>query len=116
MKFLKILSAVLGVIGLVAGMVFLGMLFVDLREVMGAANANKSVPMASPMNRVYLTTGLAALGGLLLGLGLGMPSKTAGGIRKEALAQASTLSRVEHVDREAATRPVDADLVVRDAR
>lgn len=110
MKILKILLALLGLAGLIAGGIYLAQVLFDMQNIMGAANAGRSQQMASPMNKIYITTGLGALGGLLLGLGLGMPSRLAGGIRKEAL-QTAAAKRETEIKNRAAARPADEIVV-----
>lgn len=95
MKFLKGLLAILGLVGLIGGGVYLGWTAIDVSNLVAVANANKSQGYPSPMNRIYITVGLAALGALLLGLGIGMPNRTAGGIRKEALQSAAAKRETE---------------------
>ena len=90
MKLLKIVMLLLGMAALVAGGVFLGLNWVDIGRPLTAANNDKSANLnPDPMPRIYLTTALAAVGGLLLGLGLGLPTRTAGAIRNEALDDAA---------------------------
>lgn len=96
MKFLKIVLAFVGIAGLVAGGILLGLNSVDLLRLTDVANANNSQqPFNNPFERVALTAGLAALGGLLLGLGLGLPSRTRGQIRNEALDSAAARRQAE---------------------
>ena len=90
MKFLKILFILLGLAGLIAAGVFLGLNWVDIGKLLAAANNDKSGALnPDPMGRIYLMSGLTAIGGLLLGLGLGLPSRTAGQIRNSALDSAA---------------------------
>jgi hypothetical protein len=96
MKFLKILLMLVGLAGFVAGALFLGMNWVDLGKLLAAANTNKSGNLfPDPMPRIYLTSGLLAAGGLLLGIGLGLPNRTAGQVRKEALDTAAAQRQAE---------------------
>ena len=86
MKLMKIVLLLLGLAALVAGGVFLGLNWVDVGRLLTAANNDKSANLnPDPMPRIYLTTALGTVGGLLLGLGLGLPTRTAGTIRNEAL-------------------------------
>ena len=86
MKILKAALAVAGLIGLVAAGFYLGFIWVDTERLLAAANANKSGNLfPSPMNNFYIAAGLGAAGGLLLGLGLGLPARTASAVRREAL-------------------------------
>lgn len=102
MKFMKIVLAFIGVAGLVAAGILLALNSVDLLRLTDVANANNSQsPFANPFERVALTSGLAAAGGLLLGLGLGMPGKTRGQIRNEALDSAAAKRQSEIQNRAA---------------
>lgn len=88
MKVLKAVLALVGIIGLVGAGVFLFLNYVDTRSLLAAANANKSGNLfADPMPRVYLTAGIAALGGLMLGMGLGLPPRTAAAVERDTLAR-----------------------------
>ncbi len=92
MKILKLLFAVVGLVGLVAAGVYLFRLYMDLQLIMGAANTGRSANvLASPMPVIGLVAGLAGVGGLLLGLAIGLPGRTAGAIRKQALQDASDI-------------------------
>lgn len=110
MKILKVLFALIGLAGLIAAGIYLAQVLFDMQNIMGAANSGRSQQMPSPMNKIYITSGLAGLGGLLLGLGLGLPSRLAGGIRKEALRDAATKRETEIRSR-AASRPADEVVV-----
>lgn len=104
MKFLKILLLLVGLAGIVAGALFLGMNWVDLGKLLAAANTNKSGNLfPDPMPRIYLTSGLLAAGGFLLGLGLGLPKLTAGQIRNAALDTAAAQRQAEIRSRVAGT-------------
>lgn len=90
MKPLKITLSVLGLIALVAAGFYLVFVGVTTGQLLAAANANKSANLLpSPMTNVYITSILAAGGGLLLGLGLGMPVRTRGQVRRATLDQAA---------------------------
>lgn len=98
MKFLKGLLVVLGVAALGFGVYVLVRLSWDMNKIMGAANAAKTIDnLSNPMPRIWIASGVAAVAGLLLGLGLGLPRRTAGSVRKETLRGAAS-------DREAAIR------------
>lgn len=86
---MKVLKNVLLVLGLlvVAGA---GALLIknawDLRILYEIAMANKSQPsVGNPTNLVLIGAGLAAVGGVLLGLGIGMPKRSAGAVRHDAI-------------------------------
>ncbi|MHB1009281.1 MAG: hypothetical protein ACYC1E_08645 [Propionibacteriaceae bacterium] len=122
---MKVLKTVLLVVGLlvVAGAAALLVKNAwDLRVLYEVAMANKSQPsVTNPTNLVLIGAGLAAVGGLVLGLGLGLPRRTAGAVRQETLedlhrktaadataAEASAAEATvpaEHADR-AATEPL----------
>lgn len=99
MKFLKALLVIAGLIGLIVGAVYLANTYVTLMTLTNVANANNSKqPFVNPFNNVALQLGLGALGGLLLGLGLGLPSRTAGQIRHKALADHAAETTVVTTD------------------
>lgn len=90
MRILKLVAIVLGIVGLIVAGVYLGRIFLDLQTIMGAANTGRSANvLSSPMATVGLVAGLSALGGLLLGIGLGLPMRTPGAVRRQALQDAS---------------------------
>lgn len=90
MKPLKITLSVLGLVALIAGGFYLTFVWVATGQLLAAANANKSANLyPSPMLNTYITAALAAVGGLLLGLGLGLPMRTRGQVRRAALDQAA---------------------------
>ncbi|MFV0405533.1 MAG: hypothetical protein ACK5LN_01715 [Propioniciclava sp.] len=90
MKPLKIVLSMIGLVALVAAGFYLVFVGVTTGQLLSAANANKSANLLpSPMTNVYITTVLAAGGGLLLGLGVGMPIRTRGQVRRAALDQAA---------------------------
>lgn len=90
MKVIAWILAVLGLLGLVAG-IGLGLYnqLVPLQNIyVLASTVNRNgdnVVLTDPRPMVLLQTGLALVGGLLLGLGLGMPKKTRGWIRDDAV-------------------------------
>ena len=62
--------------------------------VLAAANANKSGNLFNdPMHNIFLVSGLALGGGLLLGLGIGLPVQTRGAVRRDALDEANAQRR-----------------------
>jgi len=96
MKIVKALLAVVGLIGLVAAGMFVFLNWVDAGRLLAAANSNKSGNLFPDlMPRVYLSAGLAAAGGLLVGLGIGLPVRTAGQVRRLALEEAVAQKAVE---------------------
>lgn len=89
MKILKLLLGVLGLAAIITAVVFIVRTWDSVRGLWFAANANRSQPFDNPINQIYLTIGVAALAGLLVGLAIGLPSRTAGSIRRQALQDAS---------------------------
>jgi len=85
MKILKWLLVLLGVAGGVGAGVYAFRGWLELRNLVAVAESMRSAPQINPQQELALAIGLAALGGLLLGLGLAMPRRTAAGIRKETL-------------------------------
>ncbi|MDR2931195.1 MAG: hypothetical protein LBV06_09875 [Propionibacteriaceae bacterium] len=79
LKFLKGFLLVLGAVLIVATIVLMVWDVIQINQVVAVANANKSNAAgfnANPRNWVLLGAGAALVGGLLLGLGLGMPNRT----------------------------------------
>ncbi|MFV0453195.1 MAG: hypothetical protein ACK5LS_13320 [Propioniciclava sp.] len=105
MKPLKIILSVIGLVALVAAGFYLVFVGVTTGQLLAAANANKSGNLLpSPMTNVYITAILAAGGGLLLGLGIGMPARTRGQVRRAALEQAAQ-KRTDEIGARASTPP-----------
>ncbi len=105
MKVLKNVFLVLGLL-VVAGA---GALLIknawDLRILYEIAMANKSQPsVGNPTNLVLIGAGLAAAGGVLLGMGIGMPKRTAGAVRHDAIEE---LQRREATPTEAPVQTAD---------
>lgn len=97
MKFLKGVLIVLGLVALAVGGYFFFRTWVDTGRLVAVANANQSSQgYASPWRQTALTVGLGTLGGLVLGFGLGLPRRLAGGIRKDAL-EAANLQREQEI-------------------
>lgn len=86
MKIVKIVLSIVGVAALVAGGVYLSLVYLDNARLLAAANANKSGNLFNdPMQNIFLVAALALVGGLALGIGLAMPSMTKGAVRREVL-------------------------------
>ncbi len=86
---MKVLKSGLLVVGLLA-IAAAGALLVknawDLRILYEVAMANKSQPsVVNPTNLVLIGAGVGVVGGLLLGLGIGMPRRTANAVRHEII-------------------------------
>lgn len=80
MKFLKWILSILGIVALIAGGFLLANVIWDLGK-LWAAVRGYNTGVADPTHRVYYTVGLAALGGLLLGWGIGLPRRTGRSVR-----------------------------------
>lgn len=86
MKIVKSIVAVAGVGALVAGGVYLWMVYLDNARLLAAANASKSGNLFNdPMQNIFLVAGLALAGGLALGVGLAMPMMTRAAVRRQVL-------------------------------
>lgn len=81
MKFLKWLFVLLGIAALIAAGVLYYMNWLDLREVRGALRTYNSPDLNIPSQRILYCVLASGIGGLLLGWGLGLPTRTARGIR-----------------------------------
>lgn len=102
MKFLKALLALLGLVGLGVAGYYLFNAWVDVRSMMAIANANRSAEFVSPWTKISLAFWVGALGGLLLGLGIGLPLRTPGAVRRKALQDAADARELQIRDRAAA--------------
>lgn len=90
MKFLKTILMIIGVVGVIVACVLLGNSYINLVSLTNVANANNSKsPFVNPFQQIAMEVGIGALGGLLLGLGIGLPGRTAGAIRNQALDDAA---------------------------
>ena len=86
MKFLKWTLAILGVAAVIALAVLLGQFALEARELLGAAQRYDSArAIRDPFVSASLIGAVGLLAGLLLGLGVGLPGRTAGQIRSKAL-------------------------------
>ncbi|HET7724007.1 MAG TPA: hypothetical protein VFK68_05170 [Propionibacteriaceae bacterium] len=123
MKVLKTVLLVVGLLAVAGAAALLVKNAWDLRVLYEVAMANKSQPsVTDPTNLVLIGAGLAAVGGVVLGLGLGLPRRTAGAVRQETLedlhrktaadataaevSAAEAAPRKEHADR-VGTEPAD---------
>ena len=94
MKIEKNVLLITAVAALVAGGVYLSLVFLDNARLLAAANANKSGNLFNdPMHNIFLVSGLALAGGLLLGLGIGLPVQTRGAVRRDALDEVNAQRR-----------------------
>lgn len=86
MKFLKWVLGLLGVAAAVAAGVWLFRFGWDMQELIGAAQRYDSARVIpNPVTTTTMIAGVALAAGLLVGLALGLPARTAGQIRKGAL-------------------------------
>ncbi len=96
MKILKWLLAIVGVAGLIAVGVLLAKFALDSRELIGAAQRyTGATPIQDPFVSASLIAAVAAGAGVVLGLGLGLPNRTASSIRHAALDGASAKREAE---------------------
>lgn len=86
MKAVKWVLIVLGAVCLGVGLYMVIRLSMDMRTIMGAANAGKSVDvLQNPMRTVWIVGAVALGAGALLGAGIGLPRRTLGSVRRETL-------------------------------
>ena len=64
--------ALIGLILIVGAAVFLAKTVIDINQLHAVANANRSTIFFNPVYNVLWTAGIAMLGGLLAGTGLGL--------------------------------------------
>lgn len=88
-KILKLVLTVLGVLGLGVGGYFLFQAWLEVRNLWAIANSMRSTTSANPVPTVMVAALLGAAGGLVLGLGLALPVRTRGAVRRQALQDAS---------------------------
>lgn len=90
MKVAKWVLVVLGAVCLGIGLYMVIRLSMDMRTIMGAANASKSVDvLQNPMRTIWIVGAVALVAGALLGLGIGLPQRTLGSVRRETLESAA---------------------------
>lgn len=82
MKFLKWLFLLLGLAGLITGGVLLANVWIDLGR-LWAAVRGYNTGVGDPTKKIMMTVGLGTLGGLLLGIGLGLPGRTSRSVRNQ---------------------------------
>jgi|SRR5664280_1026848 len=86
MKVLKNAFLVVGLLAIAGAVAMLVKNAWDLRVLYEVAMANKSQPsIVNPTNLVLIGAGVGVLGGVLLGLGIGMPRRTANAVRHETI-------------------------------
>lgn len=109
---MKVLKSLLLVIGLLA-IAGAGALLVkntwDLRILYEVAMANKSQPsVANPTNLVLIGAGLAVVGGIVFGLGIGLPRRTANALRHQTIEELHRQTTADAAVAAAANEPTDA--------
>lgn len=75
MKFWKTLLLVLGIIATIAFLVLMGYVVIEVNQLAAVASANRSNDFKNPRNFMLIGTGVGFLAGILLGLGIAMPSR-----------------------------------------
>lgn len=75
MSILARIVVLLGLILIVVAAVLLGKAVIDINQLHAVASANRSNSFATPVYNVIWTAGIALLGGLLAGLGLGLMTR-----------------------------------------
>lgn len=83
MKFLKWILVLLGLAALIAAGVLYYMNWLDLREIRGALRTYNSPDLNIPTKGIGYSMLASGLGGLLLGWGIGLPTRTGRGIRNQ---------------------------------
>lgn len=90
MKILKYLLLILGVVGLVVTGVLVGKFALDAQLLIGAAQRyDQQSKYIDPFQAMLVILAAGAAGAFLVGLGAGLPRRTAGAIRGEALDSAT---------------------------
>lgn len=103
MKVLKWLLVLLGVAGIIAAAVYSYLSWFNLQKLVAVAESMRSAPQVNPQQQMALAIGLALLGAFLFGIGLGMPRRSAGQIRRQALESAAATREAEIRGRATAT-------------
>ena len=90
---MKALRMTLGILGAALagfGIYFMLKLSWDMNKIMGAANAAKTIDnLSNPMPRIWIAAGLGLGIGLLFGLAIGLPGRTARNVRRDTLREAA---------------------------
>lgn len=86
MKALKWVLIVVGAVCLGFGLYMVIRLSMDMRTVMDAANAARGANAFADLRpTLWIVAGIALAAGALLGLGVGLPRRTSGSVRRDAL-------------------------------
>lgn len=91
MKILKGLLLVVGLVVLAVGGYFLFDAWLEVRNIWAIANSMRSTTSTNPVPTVLIAAAVAALGGLILGIGIGFPTRSQRSIRRQALQDASDM-------------------------
>lgn len=90
---MKPLRMTLGILGAALagfGIYFMLKLSWDMNKIMGAANAAKTIDnLSNPMPRIWIAAGLGLGVGLLFGLAIGLPGRTARNVRRDTLRESA---------------------------
>lgn len=84
LKFTKAFFGLLGVVALGGGIYFMVKLFWRWNQVVSIASANRSAPVSDPKIFIWLTIAAALVTGLMFGIAIAMPRRSARSIRNEA--------------------------------
>ena len=114
MKILKALLVLLGLAGVIGAIVYTYLGWLDLRNLVAVAESMRSAPQPNPSQELMIGIGLALVGGLVLGIGIGMPRRSQGRIRKETLQAVATGREQEIRDRARGYGATDAPAGRRD--
>ncbi|QGF23394.1 hypothetical protein [Raineyella fluvialis] len=114
MKVLKWLLVLVGVAGLIGAGVDTYLSWYQLQKLLAVVASAPNAAQLDPTQEWALAIGLAAAGGLLLGIGLGMPRRSATRIRKQTLETSATVRDAEIRRRAVGTPPVTTERVTTD--
>ncbi len=98
MKFLKTILSIIGIVALIVAAFLLFQQFIALNTLAAAANSQNSANpprYPNPFPSIAMVVGLAAAAGLVLGVALGLPSRTAHAIREETLDSAAAARQAQ---------------------
>ena len=109
MKVLKSVLLVVGLLAIAGAAALLVKNAWDLRVLYEVAMANKSQPsVGNPTNLVLIGAGLAVVGGIVFGLGIGLPRRTVNAVRHDTIEELHRQTTADAAVAAAAlTEPVD---------
>lgn len=113
MKFLKWLFILLGIAALVAGGVMLTRTIWDMGKLLATVRSYNPNTI-DPTRLIYYSVGLAGIGGLLLGWGIGLPLRTGRSVRNQY--KHDLESRGVVIDEDQRRAAAERDVQVRDDR